>query len=168
VILYFDNCVWLRKFDNLKDEKIVNQQRDIQEILNLRREGRVQIASSDAVEAELMPLLDKNMEREKERIMAFVDKNSDARLPTAYNRLDSPKWARLGVMRLAGKEMTEKVKELINRSFKHDDAVHIATAIEGKADFFITVDEDIQRKSPDLNEIKIVYPSEVLKYIIRK
>ena len=101
MILYFDNCVWRRIFDISHDNKIMRQCQDIKSLLELRKKGILKIASSDAVEAELMPMLDRNIEAEKKKIMEFVDENSDLRLPTAYNRLGDPKWARLGILRLA-------------------------------------------------------------------
>jgi hypothetical protein len=162
IILYFDNCVWNRNFDAQNNDKIKQQRRDINSLLELRKRGILRIASSDAVEAELMLLLDKNREIEKQEIMQFVDRNSDLRLPTAYNILGDSKWARLGLMRLAKEGTREKVDAISKLGFDHDDAVHIFTAVDNMIQYFVTVDERLIKKRKRIDVINIIAPEEAL------
>jgi len=169
VMVYLDNSVWCRNFDWSNDLKVAAQKKALNEILRLREKKGFTIACSDAVEAELMPLLEKGREDEKESIMDFIRRNSDYRLETAYNRLGSPKWARLGVMRLAKQEVIDKVNAFVERGIPHDDAVHLATASDNGVDYFVTVDEDLLKKTTRLQEdIKIVAPNQLMSILESK
>lgn len=161
MLVYFDNCVWRRNFDE-PSEKIEAEQKAIQVLFGLRTKGEILIASSEATEAELIPLLKTNKKEEKDKIMKFVNDNCDLRLQTAYNQLGSSKWAVLGFTRLASEEMIELVKKFEEESFEHDDAVHLAIAINSKVDFFVTVDDGIKKQWTNQSNLKIVFPDELV------
>lgn len=55
-------------------------------------------------------------------------------------------------------EIFEKSKELIKLGLKEKDSFHVACAILGNADFFITTDAKIINKG--INEIKVINPVE--------
>ena len=43
------------------------------------------------------------------------------------------------------------------------DALHVASAIEGQAEYFLTTDDKILRKLSNLNEIKVIDPVTFIK-----
>jgi len=43
------------------------------------------------------------------------------------------------------------------------DALHVASAIEGQAEYFLTTDDKILRKLSHLNEIKVIDPVTFIK-----
>ena len=51
---------------------------------------------------------------------------------------------------------------------KSKDALHIACAIEGKAEYFLTTDDKILKKGKHIKEIKIIDPIEFIKILEAK
>ncbi len=47
---------------------------------------------------------------------------------------------------------------MVKKGLKSKDALHIACAIEGKAEYFITTDDKILKKIKGLKEIEVVDP----------
>lgn len=100
----------------------------------MRREGEVKIASSDANEAEFMLLINKGLRDKKDKIWKFVRENTDIHFDTFYSTFDSnKKWGDPSNTAGASRRETECLIEYFTRQgIKRDDAVHLATAIEGR------------------------------------
>ena len=51
---------------------------------------------------------------------------------------------------------------------KAKDALHIACAIEGKANYFLTTDDEILKKCSTYKEVSVINPLEFLKILEEK
>lgn len=170
--LYFDNCVWQRFFEPLTTEEVKSERNTAERLLELRREGEIKIASSNADEAEFMPLINKGLEAMKDQIWEFVKGNTDIHLPTFYSTFDSnKKWGDPSNTAGGSRRETECLIEYFTRQgIKRDDAVHLATAIEECVSIFVTVDKRLLGNAQNINESAIrgvidKHPKEKLKKI---
>lgn len=62
-------------------------------------------------------------------------------------------------------DIIEKAKTLKEHGFSNKDSLHLAAAIEGKADFFITVDKGILNKKIHINELLIISPVDFVAFL---
>ena len=58
-----------------------------------------------------------------------------------------------------------RASKLKNSGFGVKDAIHIASAVEAEADYFVTVDKGILRKGHAVSEVKIVNPIELINIV---
>lgn len=56
-------------------------------------------------------------------------------------------------------------KDAANFKLRGMDAIHYASALKGKADFFITLDREFRKQISDQSKIKIVSPQEFLQIL---
>ena len=56
-------------------------------------------------------------------------------------------------------------KKLMHKSIKAKDALHVASAIEGGGDFFITTDDKLLNKLTGTPEIQVVNPIDVIGFV---
>ncbi len=61
--------------------------------------------------------------------------------------------------------LLEIAKTIMNSGIKAKDALHIASAIEGGAEYFITTDDGILKKAERYNNIVIINPTEFVKIL---
>lgn len=61
------------------------------------------------------------------------------------------------------KNLLQKANQLAKICLKAKDALHIASAIEAKAEYFLTTDDKILNKSLMISEITIISPTEFIK-----
>ncbi|WP_295405792.1 PIN domain-containing protein [uncultured Thiocystis sp.] len=54
--------------------------------------------------------------------------------------------------------LLEQAKKLVKLGIKAKDALHVASAIEGKAKYFVTTDDKLIKKMIDLIEITAINP----------
>lgn len=192
MLVYFDNCTWQRPYDNQTDKKVKQDIVAITCLIELRKGGNIRIAASNANEAELS--LDKNSKR-RNKVLEYVKKNTDIFLPTSYYRSDSDatpqgeskkanekslkKWEWSKTAGFKCKKTEDLIEQLVDLDFKHDDAVHLATACEWGVDIFVTVDDDLldalkkaKNKGKDIeglfSKVKSRYPGEKLRNTIGK
>jgi len=75
-------------------------------------------------------------------------------------------WKKLAVIDIEENEIIlNKAKELMKIGLKSKDALHIACAIEGKAEYFLSTDDKILKKGKHIREIKIIDPIEFIKIL---
>ena len=61
--------------------------------------------------------------------------------------------------------LIEKALNFIQSGFGKKDALHLASAISGKSDYFITVDKGILRKKHSLENLIILNPIEFIQHL---
>jgi len=59
-------------------------------------------------------------------------------------------------------QILETAKELISLGIKSKDALHVACAIEGRCDFFLTTDDRVLKKLADYKKIAVVNPVTII------
>lgn len=51
-----------------------------------------------------------------------------------------------------------RAKELVALGIKAKDALHVASAIDGKADYFVTTDDKLLKKLCNVNDVTAITP----------
>ncbi len=62
-------------------------------------------------------------------------------------------------------ELIQVARDLSSKGLKSRDAIHIACAITGEGDYFISTDKGILNKQTMVSSIKILNPIDMLKII---
>ena len=133
--IYLDNCCYNRPFDDLSHAKVNQEAAAKLFVQSLIKDGVVQLCYSYMSIAEI---LDCKIEYNKANILAFISEvqaeyigyNKDAVLPLANDAI------------LAG--------------VKDKDANHVACAIIGGCDYFLTTDKRLLKYAP--SKIKLINP----------
>jgi len=131
--IYLDTCAWCRPFDK-PTHRIRIEARAVRRILSLADEARIEIIGSGIImfEASMIDPADK-----RNAVLALV-----SRSVTRFIELS---------------EGAEKLsKELVIKcGLGGMDAAHIASAIKGDADMFLTTDDEVLRKSKCISKFGI-------------
>jgi predicted nucleic acid-binding protein len=102
----------------------------------------------------------KNIELVWSYIMDFENENN----PNRENRELIEDWLNFSVLDIAENDnVIDKSINLINNGLDFYDSLHIACAIEGKADYFVTTDAKILNKKNLIGEIVAINPIDFIK-----
>lgn len=133
--IYLDNCCFNRPYDDQEQQKIL-----------LETEAKLNIQQKI-----------KNSEFELVWSYMLDFENNDN--PNEIIRSAISEWKSLGCCDIIESEqLLYKAEEIEKYGVDSKDAVHIASAIEGKADLFFTTDNDIIKRGKNIQEIKILNP----------
>jgi len=137
--IYLDNCTYNRPFDDQTHLRISLETQAKLYIQSLIKNGKIDLIYSYVCfyENNINPF-----ENKKLSIFEF-SKNAKYYIVENYD-----------ILLMANKIMQNKIKTL--------DALHLSCAINAKADYFITVDDDILKYKT--SEISIFDPIEFIKY----
>jgi predicted nucleic acid-binding protein len=137
--IYLDNCALNRPFDD-------------QSYIRIRLES----------EAKLY-LQEKIKNGEIEFIWSYILDIENDQNPFKEKRRAIEKWKKFAVVDI---EETESLVEMANKltaiGIKTKDALHVSSAIAGKADYFITTDDRLLKKLIKVKEIKSVNPVNIV------
>ncbi|MFH1774515.1 MAG: PIN domain-containing protein [Methanobacteriota archaeon] len=123
--VYLDTCVWGRPFDDQNDKKILEETAAYFEIAWKIDSREIEVVSSEVLFAELEDISDENL---REKVKLLVTK-----AVSYVVKLDNE-------IREVAIELEKKCKCF------GTDALHIAAAISGRADFFVTTDYELLKK----------------------
>ena len=142
LLIYLDNCCFNRPYDvqNLISIFLETQAKlSIQEMI---RYGKINLAWSFILDFENNANPDEIIKREiscwRNFSSIMINKNAN---------------------------IVVKAKELVNIGISKKDALHVAAAIEGQIDFFITVDKGILKKRKFINDITLYSPIDFINLI---
>ena len=137
--IYLDNCCYNRPYDDKTEKRVHDEARAIFKIINRTKESSTDIIfGSDILEAEIENI--KNIEK-RESVMIMYEQTITQNI-----------------------ELTEEIEILANsimsKSNIHQmDALHLASAIAGNVDVFVTVDDKLIKSSQKLNlNMKVINP----------
>lgn len=132
--VYLDTCAWCRPFDNLSNSRILQESDAVAEILRKVDAVEFEIIGSSALLAEISMITPKT----KEETVQSLVKHVASCFAVVTNS-------------------TEKLAAELMESCAIDamDALHIAVAIENKAELFITTDDIILNKAKCISRYKI-------------
>ena len=140
--IYLDNCVFNRPFDDQTSIRI-----------KLETEAKLYIQN-------------KISENVIELVWSYILEYENEQNPFIERRQAIKEWKSLAVIDIEENEIIlKKAKELMKIGLKSKDALHIACAIEGKAEYFLTTDDKILKKGKHIKEIKIIDPLEFIKIL---
>lgn len=144
--VYLDHCVYNRPFDNQTNDRIFIEARAFYIIIKWIEEGKMISINSDALEYENG--LTSNPDRRK-RVNLYLS------LAKEYVSLSN--------------FLIKKANEIINLGFRDMDALHIAMAEEGNANYFVTCDDEIvtvAKKNQKRLKVKVCGLLEFLEEVI--
>jgi len=140
--IYLDNCVFNRPFDDQTSIRI-----------KLETEAKLYIQN-------------KIFENVIELVWSYILEYENEQNPFMERKEAIKEWKKLAVIDIEENEIIlNKAKELMKIGLKSKDALHIACAIEGKAEYFLSTDDKILKKGKHIRKIKIIDPIEFIKIL---
>jgi predicted nucleic acid-binding protein len=140
--LYLDNCAFNRPFDD-------------QSQIRIRLES----------EAKLY-LQEKIQQKKIELVWSYILDFENEQNPFEERKKAIEKWKSIAVLEV---EETQNLiaiaNSLIKKAIKAKDALHVASAIEGKAVYFLTTDDKLIKKLSDVDEIQVINPVDMVGII---
>jgi predicted nucleic acid-binding protein len=138
--LYFDLCALKRPFDDRSQPRVDAEASAILEILQMLKEGKLELVWSDAIvfENDADPDVDARIS---------VGRLQDVAIHSLH--LDQEIKARATMLRDAG--------------IKPMDAVHLAFAEAGSCDLLITCDDHFQKRARELSTVPVLNPLQFLE-----
>jgi len=140
--IYLDTCAWGRPFDEHSQMRIKEESEAFFQILHELDAGRVAIIGSVVLEDEVTRI--KNGEK-REAVSKLIEWSISEKV------VDIP-------------SLYAEIKKL---GLKTRDSAHLACAIYGRAEYFITVDDAILRRKDEIKKfnITVLSPVEFIKFI---
>lgn len=140
--VYLDNCSFNRPFDDQNQMRIRLESEAKLYIQTKIRQDEIELVWSYILEYENKqnPFEERKSAIEKWKFIAKVDINET-------------------------KTLLLTAKSLVGQGVKPKDALHVASAIEGNADYFLTTDDKILKKLSSLAKIKVINPVDMIKVI---
>jgi len=144
VKIYLDVCAIQRPLDTPDQIRIVLEAEAVLGIIALCDAGRLELVSSDALIYE-------------------IDQNP---LPVRQEHARAILGKAKGAVRFSD-EVKSRAAQLVEPGFKPLDALHLALAEAGKADYFCTCDDRLLRKAQHVAglQVKVVSPLELIQEI---
>jgi predicted nucleic acid-binding protein len=139
--IYLDMCSIQRPLDTKTQPRIAVEAEAILGVLMLCEAGRVELMTSDALGFEL----ERNPHPvRKEYALKVLSK------ATVFVHTES--------------QIEERARTLLGEGIKPVDALHLASAVEAKADYFCTCDDRFLKraKAADTGQTKVVSPLELI------
>jgi len=139
--IYLDTCVWCRPFDEYSPE-VKREAEAFFYILRGVDEGKFDILGSIILEDEIYEIRDEGKRTEVTRLIVRA----------ISHRVD-----------IISESKQRELKRLTG--IKDEDAFHLVAAIEGKAKYFVTVDDDILTKATKIKRygIKVLNPVDLME-----
>jgi predicted nucleic acid-binding protein len=136
--VYLDNCAYNRPFDNQQDIVIHIETQAKLAIQQMIKDNKLELIWSDVLDYE----------------------NNDN--PFEERRVKIAEWKEFAADKVAmHDEIIKKARKYMETGLRQKDAAHIASALYGKSDCFITVDKKILNKS--IEDIIIIDPVDFLR-----
>ena len=138
--IYLDNCTFNRPFDNQTDIRI-----------RIETEAKLYIQ-------------EKIKTGDLELIWSYILDFENEQNPFNERRISIAKWKKFASIDIEETEdLLNKAHSLVNLGLKAKDALHLASAIEATARYFLTTDDKILNKKPKLIDIIIISPTDFIK-----
>ena len=133
--VYLDNCVFNRPFDDQASERV-----------------RLETIATLKI---LQEILDGNIEL----IWSYVNETENRRNPFVENKKSILLWKqKASEIIIESQKLLENGEKLIELGLGIGDALHLASAVDGKADLFVTTDDRMIRKIAEFEGVLIINP----------
>lgn len=140
--IYLDNCAFNRPFDD-------------QSQIRIRLESEAKLYIQEKIK-----------QKEIELVWSYILDFENAQNPFEERKRVIEKWKNIAVIDI---EETQKLlaiaNSLIKKGIKAKDALHMASAIEGKASYFLTTDDKVSKKLSNIDEIQVINPVDMVGVI---
>lgn len=140
--IYLDNCAFNRPFGDQKDIRI-----KIETEAKLHIQEKIKTGKLDL-------------------IWSYILDFENSRNPFVERRISISHWKKSAVKDIEESEnLLQKADSLVKIGLKPKDALHIDSAIEAEAGYFLTTDDKILNKATNVKELKIMSPTDFIKVI---
>ena len=140
VRIYLDNCMFNRHFDD-------------QSQIRVRLETEAKLYIQDAIQKERIEL-----------VWSYILSAENAANPHDERRNVIQRWRSFAVRDIAESDsVIIQMNQLIEKGIKAKDSLHVASAIEGKANFFLTTDDQLLMRLKPLNLIDSLNPVDFVR-----
>ena len=140
--VYLDNCMLNRPFDNQAQIRIW-----------LESEAKLYIQ-------------DKIKSKGIELVWSYILEIENSQNPHDERRIAIQKWKNLStVIIVENSEVLANANQLLKFGIKPKDALHVASAVEGKADYFLTTDDKLLSGIDRSNFIDALNPVDYIKVL---
>jgi predicted nucleic acid-binding protein len=135
IIVYLDNCTFNRPFDD--------QQR-----IDIKLESEAKIYIQDKIRIGKIEL-----------VWSYILEFENAQNPFAIRKHTIYQWKKRALQTMVeNNQIIERATQFEQMGLKSKDALHIACAVEAKAEYFITTDKTILKKLGKNLQISIINP----------
>lgn len=124
MIMYLDVCCWNRPFDDQSQNRVRLEGEAVLGILEMAEAGKLEVTGSDIVDDELAQMPDDERREKVELLLTLASYHISL---TA--------------------EIEQRAMELRKWNIASQDALHLAAAESGRADYFLTTDDVLLRKT---------------------
>lgn len=140
--IYLDNCTLNRPFDD-------------QRPIRIRIESEAKLYIQEKIRNDSLHL-----------VWSYIVDFENSQNPFAERRNAIQKWRDVAVDDIEEtEELIRIAKGLANSGLKPKDALHVACAIAGEAEYFLTTDDRILKKLASYNRISVLNPTEFIKIL---
>ena len=140
--VYLDNCMFNRPFDN-------------QAQIRIRLESEAKLYVQDKIKNNVIEL-----------VWSYILKFENSQNPHDERRNTIQKWQILSIVEITETpEVLTHANQLSKFGIKPKDTLHVASAIEGKADYFLTTDDKLLSCVTRSNMIKALNPVDYIKVL---
>ena len=140
--IYLDNCMFNRPFDD-------------QSQIRIRLESEAKLYIQDKIKS-------KNIEL----IWSYILEIENTQNPHDERRIAIQKWEKLSTIKIVeNSDILNIANQLLTFGIKPKDALHVASAIEGEANYFLTTDDQLLSGINRSNMIEVLNPVDYIKVI---
>ena len=140
--VYLDNCMFNRPFDD-------------QVQIRIRLESEAKLYVQDKIKSKGIEL-----------IWSYILEIENSHNPHDERRVAIQKWKNLSTIKIVeNSRILANANQLLEFGIKPKDALHVASAVEGKADCFLTTDDKLLSGINRSNIIEVLNPVDYIKVI---
>lgn len=140
--VYLDNCMFNRPFDN-------------QAQIRIRLESEAKLYVQDKIKSKVIEL-----------VWSYILEIENLQNPHDERRIAIQKWKALSTIKIIeNSEVLAHANQLLKFGIKPKDALHVASAVEGKANYFLTTDDKLLSGIKKSNMIEILNPVDYIKVL---
>jgi predicted nucleic acid-binding protein len=140
--IYLDNCAFNRPFDD-------------QSQIRIRLESEAKLYIQEKIK-----------QQEIELVWSYILDVENEQNPFEERKKTIEKWKSVAVLDVAEtQKLIATANSLVKEGIRAKDALHVASAIEGKASYFLTTDDKLIKKLSEIDEIQIINPVDMIGVI---
>ncbi len=140
--IYLDNCMFNRPFDD-------------QNQIRIRLEAEAKLYIQEQIKNGQLTL-----------VWSYILDFENQQNPYQERKDVISKWQTQAAIDIEETDtLLNKANLIVSMGLKSKDALHVASAIEGEADYFLTTDDSIIKKLTGFQEIIVMNPTEFVKVL---
>jgi predicted nucleic acid-binding protein len=132
-----------------------NRPFDNQAQIRIRLESEAKLYVQDKIKSKVIEL-----------VWSYILEIENLQNPHDERRIAIQKWKNLSTIKIIeNSEVLAYANQLLKFGIKPKDALHVASAVEGKADYFLTTDDKLLSGIKKSNMIEILNPVDYIKVL---